>query len=515
MGGAALGPRRRGRRVPGPAAGRRPDRPLPRRGRDRGAAARDRGRPCRSRRGHGRPGRCGGRRRRSGRSPLCSSRAPPTPPLSAQALADAYAGQLDRIARRRAELPGLGLLVAAESASCLAAVEMTHAGLPWSAEVHDRLLTELLGARPASHPAGAAARPPVLQALAEEAADILGDPASTWTRRPTCCASLRRAGLPVTSTRRHELRRHEHRAVEPLVRYRELARLHAAHGWAWREQWVRDGRFHPEYVPGGVVSGRWATRGGGALQIPKAVRAAVVAAAGPAAGGRGRRPARTPRPRGAGPRPGPRGGHRGGRPLRRARPRGAGARRGAARDEGRAAVRHVRRRGRLPRAGRAAPPVPRRARAARGRGTHRRARRAACAPCSGAPPRRRGRTGSRASPTPRPRRAHAPTAGSPATSSSRPRPPTGRRCCWRPCGCGSPGWPGRRSSCSSSTTRWSSRSAAPLAGGRRPVRGSGRGRRRRGSSSGTSGVARPARRPLRRQLRRPLTRPPQRRSRNS
>jgi DNA polymerase-1 len=50
-----------------------------------------------------------------------------------------------------------------------------------------------------------------------------------------------------------------------------------AHGWAWRDTWVREGRFKPEFVPGGVVSGRWATRGGGALQIPKAVRAAVVA----------------------------------------------------------------------------------------------------------------------------------------------------------------------------------------------------------------------------------------------
>ena len=30
-------------------------------------------------------------------------------------------------------------------------------------------------------------------------------------------------------------------------------------------------------MPGGVVSGRWATRGGGALQIPKVVRRAVVA----------------------------------------------------------------------------------------------------------------------------------------------------------------------------------------------------------------------------------------------
>jgi DNA polymerase-1 len=40
---------------------------------------------------------------------------------------------------------------------------------------------------------------------------------------------------------------------------------------------VKQGRFRPEYVPGGVVSGRWATRGGGALQIPKVVRRAVVA----------------------------------------------------------------------------------------------------------------------------------------------------------------------------------------------------------------------------------------------
>jgi DNA polymerase-1 len=198
---------------------------------------------------------------------------PATPPMTAQDVADAYAGQLDRITRRRAELPGLGLLVAAESASCLAAVEMTHAGLPWSADVHDRLLTELLGARPAA----ASARPPVLQALAEEVAEILGEPGLNVDSQADVLRALRRAGLPVTSTRRHELRRHEHRVVEPFVRYRELARLHAAHGWAWREQWVRDGRFHPEYVPGGVVSGRWATRGGGALQIPKAVRAAVVA----------------------------------------------------------------------------------------------------------------------------------------------------------------------------------------------------------------------------------------------
>jgi DNA polymerase-1 len=89
--------------------------------------------------------------------------------------------------------------------------------------------------------------------------------------------ALRRAGLSVSSTRRHELARLDHPAVPALIRYKELARLHAANGWAWLEQWVRDGRFRPEYLPGGVVSGRWATRGGGALQIPRAIRAAVVA----------------------------------------------------------------------------------------------------------------------------------------------------------------------------------------------------------------------------------------------
>src|SRR6202042_1520513 len=62
-----------------------------------------------------------------------------------------------------------------------------------------------------------------------------------------------------------------------LLEYKELSRLHAAHGWTWLDAWVRDGRFRPEYVVGGVVSGRWASRGGGALQIPRVLRRAVVA----------------------------------------------------------------------------------------------------------------------------------------------------------------------------------------------------------------------------------------------
>ena len=58
-------------------------------------------------------------------------------------------------ARQRAALaasgaPGrLRLLLAAESAGALVAAELRAAGLPWDAVTHDRLLTDVLGARPA------------------------------------------------------------------------------------------------------------------------------------------------------------------------------------------------------------------------------------------------------------------------------------------------------------------------------------------------------------------------------
>jgi DNA polymerase I len=178
--------------------------------------------------------------------------------------------QLERVAAARATSPGFGLLVAAESASGLAAVEMAVTGLPWRADLHEQLLVDLLGPRP-TH----GGRPKRLAELAAEICAVLDAPTLNPDSAVELLAALRRAGLVVQSTRRWELRRLEHPVVEPLLRYKELARLHVAHGWAWRDQWVRDGRFHPEYLPGGVVSGRWATRGGGALQIPKAVRGAV------------------------------------------------------------------------------------------------------------------------------------------------------------------------------------------------------------------------------------------------
>lgn len=89
--------------------------------------------------------------------------------------------------------------------------------------------------------------------------------------------ALSLAGLPAATTRAWELRRMEHPGVPLLLEYKELSRLYSANGWAWLRAWVREGRFRPEYVVGGVVTGRWASRGGGALQLPGLVRKAVVA----------------------------------------------------------------------------------------------------------------------------------------------------------------------------------------------------------------------------------------------
>jgi hypothetical protein len=185
-----------------------------------------------------------------------------------------HAAQVRRIAAD--PHPGrFGLLAAAESASGLVAAEMSLAGLPWRADLHDSLLAGMLGARaPAGLVGGRPAR------LAELAAKI---DAAFGTRRvnPDSPTQVVRAfaadGVRISSTRSSVLRGVDHPAAALILEYKELARVHAAHGWAWLDSWVAGGRFRPEYVVGGVVSGRWASRGGGALQIPRVLRQAVVA----------------------------------------------------------------------------------------------------------------------------------------------------------------------------------------------------------------------------------------------
>ncbi|WP_420113428.1 bifunctional 3'-5' exonuclease/DNA polymerase, partial [Pseudactinotalea sp.] len=172
----------------------------------------------------------------------------------------------------------LRLLLAAESAGALIAVEMHADGLPWSRERHDEILRQALGPRP---PAGY--RPAVLERLAVEIAGHLGAPHLNPDSPVELLKALRANGLDVTSTSKWEISRSDHPVVAPLLEYKKLARLLSANGWHWLDTWVQPGvdgradRFRTDYVPGGVVTGRWATNGGGALQIPRSLRAAVVA----------------------------------------------------------------------------------------------------------------------------------------------------------------------------------------------------------------------------------------------
>ncbi|MFJ9718834.1 bifunctional 3'-5' exonuclease/DNA polymerase [Streptomyces sp. NPDC101213] len=172
----------------------------------------------------------------------------------------------------RAEHPErMRLLTAAESAGMLVAAEMNRAGLPWSADVHREVLHGLLGER---YPGGG--EPRRLAELADEVSAAFGRRV-----RPDLPADVVKAfgqaGIRVRSTRRWEIESLDHPAVKPLVEYKKLYRIWVAHGWSWLHDWVRDGRFRPEFLAGGTVTGRWVTNGGGGLQIPKVIRRAVVA----------------------------------------------------------------------------------------------------------------------------------------------------------------------------------------------------------------------------------------------
>ncbi|MFI2185755.1 bifunctional 3'-5' exonuclease/DNA polymerase [Streptomyces sioyaensis] len=196
----------------------------------------------------------------------------PLPPGTDElaALLEVYAGQVART--EKAEHPErMRLLLAAESAGMLVASEMGRAGVPWRADVHRELLDRLLGER---YPGGL--EPRRMAELADEVSRAFGTDARVRPDLPQeIVKAFARAGISLASTRKWELQQIDHPAVAPLLAYKTLYRLHTAHGWSWLQQWVHDGRFRPEYLPGGTVSGRWTTNGGGALQIPKVVRQAV------------------------------------------------------------------------------------------------------------------------------------------------------------------------------------------------------------------------------------------------
>jgi DNA polymerase-1 len=168
--------------------------------------------------------------------------------------------------------PRLELLLAAESSGALAAAEMTHAGLPWRADVHEKLLTDLLGPRPAP-----GLRPAALERLLTEIRAAFGAPDLNPDSPGGLLRTLQAAGLPVSDTRSWTLEQLEHPGIPPLLEYKKLSRLLQANGWNWLDSWVREGRFRSYFLPGGVVTGRWASNGGGALSVPVQVRPAAVA----------------------------------------------------------------------------------------------------------------------------------------------------------------------------------------------------------------------------------------------
>lgn len=186
-------------------------------------------------------------------------------------VADEHRAQQEAVGRSP-HAARLRLLLAAESAGALAGVELTHTGLPFDAEEHERFLTGLLGPRPLP-----GARPRAMEDLADQVRAALAAPTLNPDSAPDLLRALHRAGVQVDSTRQGELAQVDHAVVAPLLEYKKLARLHGANGWSWLSTWVVQGRFRPGYVPSGVVTGRWAARGGGALQLPKQIRGAVVA----------------------------------------------------------------------------------------------------------------------------------------------------------------------------------------------------------------------------------------------
>jgi DNA polymerase-1 len=182
--------------------------------------------------------------------------------------------RMQRSAIESATDPGrIALLLAAESAGALVATEIQFAGLPWRADLHDALLASFLGPRPQL-----GQRPSLLNEALGRVREALEAPELNPDSPSELLKALSNAGIMATSTRSWELKKIEHPAIPPLLEYKKLARLLNANGWHWLDANVQNGRFHPDYVPGGVVTGRWASKGGGgALQLPKQVRAAVVA----------------------------------------------------------------------------------------------------------------------------------------------------------------------------------------------------------------------------------------------
>ncbi|WP_309080992.1 bifunctional 3'-5' exonuclease/DNA polymerase [Zhihengliuella sp.] len=206
---------------------------------------------------------------RPGQDSLFAAPTPAATGPSVETVAEEFRAQHAAIP---ADVPGrkLELLATAETVGALIAAEIRATGMPWRADLHRALLEERLGPRPApGH------RPARLEEIANRLREQLDAPRLNPDSPQELLRALHRAGIDVRSTSQWELAEHDHPSLETLEQYKKLSRLFTANGWAWLEAWIHDGRFWPDYTVGGVVTGRWSARGGGALQIPATIRSAV------------------------------------------------------------------------------------------------------------------------------------------------------------------------------------------------------------------------------------------------
>ncbi|WP_435299301.1 bifunctional 3'-5' exonuclease/DNA polymerase [Timonella sp. A28] len=197
---------------------------------------------------------------------------PSTPHVAIDPVAE-FQRQLHVLNTAEPHLRGrLQFLIAAESAGTLTAAEMTHAGVPWNRDIHNDILTAVLGPRPQP-----GFRPHALEDLARTLRSILDAPNLNPDSPRELLKTLQRAGLKINSTNKWEIRDIDHPVIPPLLEYKKLSRMLSANGWTWMDEWIKNGRFRPIYVPGGAATGRWGADGGGALQLPHFVRPAIVA----------------------------------------------------------------------------------------------------------------------------------------------------------------------------------------------------------------------------------------------
>lgn len=200
------------------------------------------------------------------------------PVIGSSQICERYLAQMERL-DHLTHTARLRYLAAIESAGGLIAAELRHDGLPIDVDEHHRLITDIVGELSPGQ------RPPILADLERQVTDHLQVGEFNIDSPQSLLAALRRAGLDVKSTSKWELREMNHPAIEPLLDYKKRSRLLAAHGPEWIRAWVHPAapeaaatsrpRFRPEYVVAGVVTGRWATRGSGAMQIPAALRSAI------------------------------------------------------------------------------------------------------------------------------------------------------------------------------------------------------------------------------------------------